>query len=124
LVLVYEKLVEHTLTDPTFVTHFPTEIMPLAKASREHSGFAEVFELAMGGMEIAPGYTEQNDPDAQAAAFRSQGGTIDEDFLNAMKHGMPPAGGIGIGIDRLVMSLLGQESARDVILFPLLKPQG
>ena len=123
LVLLYEKLVEPTLIDPTFVTHFPAEIMPLAKKSREFGGFAEVFELAINGMEVSPGYTEQNDPGDQINAFLSQGGELDTDFIEALKHGMPPAGGVGVGIDRLVMALLGQESARDVILFPLLKMQ-
>jgi lysyl-tRNA synthetase class 2 len=123
LVLIYEKLVEPTLTDPTFVTHFPCELMPLAKESAELPGFAEVFELAMDGMEIAPGYTEQNHPDAQRLAMELQGG-VDWEFIEALKHGMPPAGGIGIGIDRLVMALLGQNTVRDVILFPLLRPAG
>jgi lysyl-tRNA synthetase class 2 len=127
LVLAYEHFVEPTLIDPTFVTHFPKEVMPLAKDSKDYPGFAEVFELAMNGQEIAPGYTEQNDPDAQYEAMANQAGDrdvsdIDQDFIEAMRHGMPPAGGIGIGIDRLVVALLGLGSVRDAILFPLMKP--
>jgi lysyl-tRNA synthetase class 2 len=128
LVETYEKLIEHTLIDPTFVTHVPSVIIPLAKESREHPGFADVYELAINGQEISPGYTELNDPTVQEAHFRHQVGdeaekqAIDTDFLNALKHGMPPAGGFGLGIDRLVMMLLGAESIRDVILFPLMRP--
>ena len=112
-----------TLIDPTFVTHFPAEIMPLARESTEFPGFAEVFELAMNGQEIAPGYSELNNPDVQYTNFLNQGGEVDKDFVEALRHGMPPAGGVGIGIDRLVMALLGQQSIRDVVLFPLMKPQ-
>ena len=124
---VFEKLVEPTLIQPTFVTHLPKQLVPLAKISLEDPTTVEVFECCINGQEIAPGYTEQNDPIAQREALEHQAGgeqqKLDEDFLVALEHGMPPAGGIGIGIDRLCMMLLGQESIRDVILFPQLKPK-
>jgi len=124
---VFEKLIEPTLIQPTFVTHLPKELVPLAKLSPEDPTTVEVFECCINGQEISPGYTEQNDPIAQRATLEHQAGgeqqKLDEDFLVALEHGMPPAGGIGIGIDRLCMMLLGQESIRDVILFPQLKPK-
>ena len=124
---VFEKLIEPTLIQPTFVTHLPKELVPLAKLSPDDPTTVEVFECCINGQEIAPGYTEQNDPIAQRATLEHQAGgeqqKLDEDFLVALEHGMPPAGGIGIGIDRLCMMLLGQESIRDVILFPQLKPK-
>jgi len=124
---VFEKLIEPTLIQPTFVTHLPKELVPLAKLSPEDPTTVEVFELCINGQEIAPGYTEQNDPLEQRERLEHQAGgeqqKLDEDFLVALEHGMPPAGGIGIGIDRLCMMLLGQESIRDVILFPQLKPK-
>jgi lysyl-tRNA synthetase class 2 len=130
LIEVYEKLIEPTLVDPCFVTHIPSVIIPLAKKNAGDPYFADVYELAINGQEISPGYSELNDPDVQAANFAHQVGDkeeqqkVDEDFLTALQYGMPPAGGIGIGIDRLVMMLTGAESIRDVILFPLMKPQG
>ncbi len=124
---VFEKLVEPTLIQPTFVTHLPKELVPLAKLSPDDPTTVEVFECCINGQEISPGYTEQNDPIAQRATLEHQAGgeqqKLDEDFIVALEHGMPPAGGIGIGIDRLCMMLLGQESIRDVILFPQLKPK-
>ncbi len=124
---IFEKLIEPTLIDPTFVTHVPKELVPLAKLSPDDPTTVEVFELCINGQEIAPGYTEQNDPLEQRERLEHQAGgeqqKLDEDFLVALEHGMPPAGGIGIGIDRLCMMLLGQESIRDVILFPQLKPK-
>ncbi len=129
LVEVYEKLVEPTLIDPCFVTHVPGVIIPLARRCREDDYFADVYELAINGVEISPGYTELNDPAVQEEHFRAQVGDreeqqrIDEDFLEALKVGMPPAGGMGLGIDRLVMLLTGARSIRDVILFPLMRPQ-
>lgn len=124
---VFEKLVEPTLIQPTFVTHLPKELVPLAKLSPDDPTTVEVFECCINGQEIAPGYTEQNDPIVQRERLEHQAGgeqqKLDEDFLIALEHGMPPAGGIGIGIDRLCMMLLGQESIRDVILFPQLKPK-
>ena len=124
---VFEKLIEPTLVQPTFVTHLPKELVPLAKISPEDPSCVEVFECCINGQEISPGYTEQNDPIEQRERLEHQAGgeqqKLDEDFLIALEHGMPPAGGIGIGIDRLCMMLLGQESIRDVILFPQLKPK-
>src|SRR5205814_4017269 len=127
LVEVYEKLVEPTLLDPTFVTQVPSVVIPLAKKNQKDPFFADVYELAINGQEISPGYSELNDPEVQAANFTQQVGEdqqkVDEDFLAALRYGMPPAGGMGLGIDRLVMMLTGAESIRDVILFPLMKPQ-
>jgi lysyl-tRNA synthetase class 2 len=124
---VFEKLIEPTLIQPTFVTHLPKELVPLAKLSPEDPSTVEVFECCINGQEIAPAYTEQNDPIAQRERLEHQAGgeqqKLDEDFLVALEHGMPPAGGMGMGIDRLCMMLLGQESIRDVILFPQLKPK-
>lgn len=124
---VFEKLVEPTLIQPTFVTHLPKELVPLAKLAPENPDCVEVFECCINGQEIAPAYSEQNDPIEQRARLQHQAGgeqqKLDEDFLVALEHGMPPAGGIGIGIDRLCMLLLGQESIRDVILFPQMKPR-
>jgi lysyl-tRNA synthetase, class II len=125
---VYEKLIEPTLIDPHFVTHMPSVLIPLARESTKYPGFAEVYELAINGVEISPGYSELNDPDVQEKHFHHQVGDkeeqhkVDEDFLTALKYGMPPAGGMGMGVDRLVMMLTGAESIRDVILFPLMKP--
>jgi lysyl-tRNA synthetase class 2 len=110
------------------VTHVPSVIIPLAKKSPDDPFFAEVYELAINGQEISPGYSELNDPEVQEENFRHQVGNkeeqqkVDEDFLAALKYGMPPAGGMGMGIDRLVMMLTGAESIRDVILFPLMRP--
>ena len=124
---VFSKFIEPKLDNPTFVTHLPKELVPLAKISSDDPNSVEVFECCINGQEISPGYTEQNDPIAQRTTLEHQAGgeqqKLDEDFLVALEHGMPPAGGIGIGIDRLCMMLLGQESIRDVILFPQLKPK-
>jgi lysyl-tRNA synthetase class 2 len=124
---VFEKLIEPTLIQPTFVTHAPKELIPLAKLSPDDPTTVEVFECCINGQEIAPAYTEQNDPIEQRERLEHQAGgeqqKLDEDFLVALEHGMPPAGGMGMGIDRLCMMLLGQESIRDVILFPQLKPK-
>ena len=126
---IYERLIEPTLIDPTFVTHVPSVIIPLAKKNAADPFFADVYELAINGQEISPGYTELNDPDVQAANFAAQVGDdaekqkTDDDFLTALKYGMPPAGGLGLGIDRLVMMLTGASSIRDVIAFPLMRPQ-
>ena len=124
---VYEKLIEPTLIQPTFVTHLPKQLVPLAKLAPEDPSLVEVFECCINGQEIAPGYSEQNDAVEQRERLEHQAGgeqqKLDEDFLVALEHGMPPAGGIGIGIDRLCMMLLGQETIRDVILFPQLKPK-
>jgi len=124
---VFEKLVEEKTIDPLFVTHCPKELVPLAKQNAADSTLVDVFELIINGTEIAPGYSELNDPLVQRQRLLEQAGeekqNIDEEFLLALEHGMPPAGGIGIGIDRLTMLLTGAESIRDVILFPLLRPK-
>ena len=124
---VFEKLIEEKTMDPLFVTHCPKELVPLAKQNTEDSSLVDVFELIINGVEIAPGYSELNDPVVQRQRLVEQAGeekqNIDEEFLLALEYGMPPAGGFGIGIDRLTMLLTGAESIRDVILFPLLKPK-
>ena len=124
---LFEKLVEEKTIDPLFVTHCPKELVPLAKQNRADNSLVDVFELIINGAEIAPGYSELNDPLVQRQRLIEQAGEerqkIDEEFLLALEHGMPPAGGIGIGIDRLAMLLTGAESIRDVILFPLLRPK-
>src|SRR5437764_7917268 len=124
---VFEKLVEEKNFDPLFVTHCPKELVPLAKQNREHPELVDVYELIINGVEISPGYTELNDPITQRQRLLEQSGEetqkLDEDFLLALEHGMPPAGGFGLGIDRLTMLLTGAESIRDVILFPLLRPK-
>src|SRR5690242_4450200 len=124
---VFEKLVEEKSFDPLFVTHCPKELVPLAKQNREDPELVDVYELIINGVEISPGYTELNDPITQRERLLEQAGEetqkLDEDFLLALEHGMPPAGGFGLGIDRLTMLLTGAESIRDVILFPLLRPK-
>lgn len=123
---VYEKLVEKTLIQPTLVTRLPAELVPLAKVCEDDPMSVDVFELVIGGQEIAPAYTEMNDPLEQRKRFEAQAHDdaekIDEDFLTALEHGMPPAGGMGVGIDRLIMILSGVDAIRDVILFPQLRP--
>ena len=128
---VFEATVEDHLIDPTFVIDYPAAICPLTKQSKADPRYAERFELFIGKMELANAYTELNDPDVQEANFRSQlrglsdeetMAKMDDDFVNALKYGMPPAGGLGVGIDRLIMLLTNATSIRDVVLFPLLKP--
>jgi lysyl-tRNA synthetase class 2 len=125
---VFEKLVEEKTFDPLFVTHCPKELVPLAKQNRADPSLVDVYELIINGVEISPGYTELNDPDVQRRRLLEQAGEetqkLDEEFLLALEHGMPPAGGFGLGVDRLTMMLTGAESIRDVILFPLLRPKG
>lgn len=122
---VFEKLVEAKTVNPLFVTHLPKELVPLAKQNAEDPSVVDVYELIIAGQEISPGYSELNDPQVQRERLLDQAGeevqNLDEDFLSALEAGMPPAGGIGIGIDRLVMVLTGAESIRDVILFPLMR---
>ena len=124
---LFEKLVEEKTFDPLYVTHCPKELVPLAKQNREDDSLVDVYELIINGQEISPGYSELNDPVTQRRRLLEQAGEetqkIDEEFLLALEHGMPPAGGIGLGIDRLTMLLTGAESIRDVILFPLLRPK-
>ena len=123
---VFEKLVEPKLIQPTFVTHIPVELCPLAKLNPEDPSTLDVFELCINGQEIAPAYSEQNDPFVQREAFMKQVGEetqeLDDDFLLALEHGMPPAGGMGLGIDRLVIFLTKASNIRDTILFPTLRP--
>jgi lysyl-tRNA synthetase class 2 len=124
---VFEKLIEEKTIDPLFVTHCPKELVPLAKQNSADNSLVDVFELIINGVEIAPGYSELNDPLLQRQRLLEQAGEetqkIDEEFLLALEYGMPPAGGFGLGIDRLTMLLTGAESIRDVILFPLLRPK-
>ncbi|PYJ22921.1 MAG: lysine--tRNA ligase [Verrucomicrobia bacterium] len=124
---VFEKLIEEKTIDPLFVTHCPKELVPLAKQNAADNTLVDVFELIINGAEIAPGYSELNDPLLQRQRLIEQAGEerqkIDEEFLLALEHGMPPAGGFGLGMDRLTMLLTGAESIRDVILFPLLRPR-
>jgi lysyl-tRNA synthetase class 2 len=124
---VFEKLIEEKTLNPLFVTHCPKELVPLAKENARNPSVVDVYELVMNGQEISPGYSELNDPDVQRARLEHQSGgetqKLDEEFLTALEYGMPPAGGIGIGIDRLVMMLTGVESIRDVILFPHMRPR-
>jgi lysyl-tRNA synthetase class 2 len=122
---VFEKKVEEHTFDPCFVTRVPSELIPLAKLS-PGGRTVEVYELIINGQEISPGYSELNDPDLQRERLEHQAGgaeeqKIDYDFIEALEQGMPPAGGIGIGIDRLIMMLTGAPTIRDVLLFPLLK---
>lgn len=123
---VFEKVIEHTLIQPTFVTHIPRELCPLAKITEGDESTIDVFELCINGQEIAPAYSEQNDPFVQREAFMKQVGEetqeLDDDFLLALEHGMPPAGGMGLGVDRLVIFLTKAANIRDTILFPTLRP--
>lgn len=128
---LYEKVIEPTLLNPTFVTRFPVNLVPLAKKCKDDPTVVDVYELEINGQELSPGYSELNDPIEQRKRFEEQAilhhgalesGKIDEDFLHALEYGMPPAGGMGIGIDRLAMLLTASDSIRDVILFPSLKP--
>lgn len=126
---VFEATVEESLINPTFVIDYPAALCPLTKRKQGDPRYAERFELFIGRMELANAYTELNDPAVQYENFLTQlrgqeetMATMDEDFITALKYGMPPAGGLGIGIDRLIMVLAGVKSIRDVVLFPLLKP--
>lgn len=124
---IYDKTIEGTLIQPTFITRLPAELVPLAKPCADDPALVDVFELIIGGKEIAPAYSELNDALEQRRRFETQAGgdqsKIDQDFLNSLETGMPPTGGMGIGVDRLMMLLSGRDAIRDVILFPQLKPR-
>jgi lysyl-tRNA synthetase class 2 len=133
IALLFEHYVEEKLVQPTFVTDFPKEISPLAKAKPGNPDLAERFELFIAGHEFANAFSELNDPldqrerlEAQAslrALGDEEANVVDEDFLEALEYGMPPMGGMGIGIDRLVMLLTENDSIKEVILFPQMKPE-
>lgn len=129
---IFEEKVEEALDGPIFVIDYPASICPLTKRKADHPELAERFELFLCGMEVANAYTELNDPDLQRELFETQlqgqeeedsMAKMDHDFLRALRYGMPPAGGLGVGIDRLVMILTGQKSIRDVVLFPVMRPE-
>lgn len=124
---IYEKLIERTLRNPTFVTRLPASLVPLAKTCPDDPACVDVFELVIAGKEVAPGYSELADPLEQRARLEQQAGAdaqkVDEEFLEALEHGMPPAGGMGLGVDRLAMILTASDAIRDVILFPQLRPR-
>ena len=130
---LFSHLVQPELQSPTFLVDFPVETSPLARVSRANPKVVERFELFVAGMEVANAFSEQNDPDAQRRAFEAQGAArakgdeeaqpLDEDYLRALEYGMPPTGGVGIGLDRLVMLATDSRSIRDVLLFPQLRPE-
>ena len=133
LLEIFEATVEGTLIQPTFITQYPTEVSPLARASDGDAEVTDRFELFVGAKELANGFSELNDPEDQAARFMAQvqakeGGDdeamhFDADYIRALEVGLPPTGGLGIGIDRLVMLLTGSDSIRDVLLFPYMRPE-
>ena len=133
LLELYEKTVEHTLWDPTFVMDYPKEVSPLSRGHREHPLLTERFEGIVAGRELCNGFSELVDPDEQRARFEDQVAqrdagddeamVVDEDYLRALDYGLPPTVGLGIGIDRLVMLLTDTTTIRDVVLFPTLRPE-
>jgi lysyl-tRNA synthetase class 2 len=130
---LFEKIAEHRLMDPTFITHFPTEVSPLARRNDQDPFVTDRFEFFVGGRELANGFSELNDAEDQAERFRKQMAEkdagdeeamhFDSDYVRALEHGMPPTAGEGIGIDRLVMLFTDSASIRDVLLFPHMRPE-
>ncbi|MFC1545900.1 lysine--tRNA ligase [Pseudomonadota bacterium] len=133
LTALFEELVESELKQPTFVTHYPVDVSPLARRNNEETTVTDRFELFIAGKEIANGFSELNDPDDQRDRFTAQAQAkaagdleatgVDEDYLRALEYGMAPTAGVGVGVDRLVMMLTGQHSIRDVLLFPHMRPE-
>jgi lysyl-tRNA synthetase class 2 len=131
---LFEKLVEETIVQPTFVCDFPREVSPLARPHRDNAGLTEHFDLVAAGIELVTAFSELTDPDEQRAKFELQQQMkevlgdethpFDEEFLRALEHGMPPTGGLGLGIDRLLLLLTDAQSLRDLIMFPAQRPDG
>ena len=130
---LFEAVAEEHLTQPTIIYEFPTAVSPLSKQKADEPDWTERWEIFVGRMEIANGFSELNDPEDQRRRFEQQlserqrgdeeAHQMDEDYIHALSYGMPPAGGVGVGVDRLAMLLTNSQSIRDVILFPLLRPE-